>query len=164
MTEQAQPSVAQFLEKLRAARAEWDALLNGISSTRMVEPGAYGDWSVKDVVAHVTWYEREMVDLLRERSLDGSDLWLLPHSERNEAIYRENRGRSLGEVLGEAKKVYEQLVAQVQKLSDEDLRDPTRFANMPEDWVPGDVFASNSYEHYPDHITELREWLEKQSV
>jgi len=161
MDAQAQPSVAYFLEKMRAARTEWDTLLNGISSTRMVEPGAYGDWSVKDVVAHVTWYEREMVDLLRERSLDGSELWLLPHSERNEAIYRENSDRSLDDVLGEAKRVYEQLVAQVQKLSNEDLSDPARFANMPEDWVPGDVLAENSYRHYPDHITELREWLEK---
>src|SRR4051812_25757537 len=95
MDEQAQPSVTQFLEKLRAARTEWDALLQGISSAQMVELGAYGNWSVKDVVAHVTWYEREMVDLLRERRLDGSDLWLLPHTERNEAIYRENRSRSL---------------------------------------------------------------------
>src|SRR5690349_8107926 len=45
---------AGLLHELRAARAEWDALIAEISPARMAEPGAASDWSVKDVIAHLT--------------------------------------------------------------------------------------------------------------
>jgi hypothetical protein len=49
---------AQLLAELRAARAEWDALMAQVGEERMTEPGAAGVWSVKDVVAHLTSYAR----------------------------------------------------------------------------------------------------------
>jgi Mycothiol maleylpyruvate isomerase N-terminal domain len=74
---------ATFLATLRAGRAEWEALLATIPIDRMTEPGAAGDRSVKDVVAHVTWSEREMIGVARAHALVGSDLWRLSQDERN---------------------------------------------------------------------------------
>lgn len=144
-----------FLEKLRTSRARWEAALARLDQSQMETPGKAGPWSVKDIIAHLTWFEREMVGLLNARALVGSALWNLPQDERNAAIYAENRHRPLYQVLAEAPKVYRQMLAGVEGLSDEELNDPKRFINMPEDWVPWEILAQNSYEHYDAHLPDI---------
>ena len=154
-------NVSEFLAKLRDGRAEWNALLSSIDEARMIEPGVEGLWSLKDVIAHVTWFEREMIGLLQARALAGSELWELSPDERNAAIFEENRRRTLDDVLDEARQTYPQLLREVESLSDEDLNDARRFRDMPEEWQPWDVIAGNSYDHYRQHITAIRAWLEQ---
>ena len=45
----------------RLARA-WEELRDsyaGLSETELLEPGVTGAWSVRDIIAHVTWWEEE---------------------------------------------------------------------------------------------------------
>ena len=151
----------RFLDTLLAERAEWDRVLSQIDEARMAVPRVAGEWSVKDVVAHVTWFEREMVGVLTAYALVGSDLWDLPGDERNRVIFEQNRQRPLEDVLTEARQVFDQLLAAVRPLSDEDLVDPGRFRDMPADWVPWQILAGNTYEHYRDHLPALRAWLKE---
>ena len=152
---------AEFLDSLRVERREWDRLLAQFGEARMEQVGVEGEWSLKDLIAHVAWYEREMVELFRARRLAGSDLWRFPHNQRNEAIYQSNRSRPLAEMLAEGREVFSQFLEGFASLTDEDLADPARFADMPPDWVPRDVIAGNSYEHYREHIPVIRAWLAK---
>ena len=115
--------------------------------------------SVKDIIAHITWYEREMTGVIEARALVGSELWSVPLDERNEAIYRENKDRPLAEVLDEARQVHDRLMHQLESLSEQDLQDPGRFAEMPSDWKPWAVIASNTYEHYQHHVLQVSTWL-----
>jgi uncharacterized protein (TIGR03083 family) len=150
---------ATFLATLRAGRAEWEALLAAIPIDRMTEPGAAGDWSVKDVVAHVVWSEREMLGVARAHALVGSELWRLSQDERNAVVYEENRQRALDVVLGEERQVYAQLVDALEALADEDFDDPSRFAQMPAEWRPWQVFAGSTYGHYEQHLPAMHAWL-----
>jgi len=152
-------SRATFLDILRAGRAEWDNALVDVPRELMEEPGVTGDWSIKDHIAHVTWHEREMVGVLRERALVGSDMWDLPLDERNNLIFEQNRHRSLDEVLNESGLVFRQLLREIEALSEDDLNDPSRFKEMPSDWLPWKLIAENSYEHYPDHTEAVVRWL-----
>jgi hypothetical protein len=152
---------AEFLHLFQTARAEWDALMSRINEARMTEPGVEGDGSVKDIVAHVTWYEREMVDLLRARALVGSDLWNLPQDERNAAVFEQTRDRLLQDVLAEARAAGRQLMELAEALSDDDLNDAGRFADMPSDWTPWRIIAGNTCLHYPEHLQAIRAWQEK---
>ena len=154
-------TVAKFLDSLRSGRAEWDALLAQIGAARMTQPGVEGDWSVKDIIAHVTWYEREMLGVLRERALIGSGLWNLPLDQRNATIFEQNKHRALDDVLEESRQVFPQLLELAAGLSDEELNDPRRFSGMPEEWLPWELVAGNSYTHYPDHIASIRAWLDR---
>jgi uncharacterized protein (TIGR03083 family) len=150
---------AQLLDTIRAERGRWDAILSGIDEKRMSEPGVAGAWSVKDIVAHITWSERETVGMLQARALVGSDLWELPQDQRNAAVFEMNRQRQLYDVLTEARDVFQQLLDAVEALTDEDLVDPKRFRGMPGEWQPWRVIASNSYEHYAHHARDIRSWL-----
>jgi hypothetical protein len=154
---------AQFLDRLQTARAEWDALLAAVPEARMAVPILDGPWSVKDVIAHITWHEREMLGALQAHALVGSDLWDLPLDERNAIIYARNRDRPLAEVLAESRAVYPQLLTAAQALAEADLTDPGRFADMPGDWVPWQLLAENTYTHYRDHMPAIRAWLEQES-
>ncbi len=151
---------AELLDRVRVGWEAWQALLAEVGEARMLEPGV-GSWSVKDIVAHVTWGEREMVGVLRERALAGSELWEVSQQERNDAVYRENRDRPLSDVLEESSQVHAELVARLEALADDaDLNDASRYAQMPAEWRPWQVFAGNTFEHYAVHAADVRAWLD----
>ncbi|MFQ5943976.1 MAG: ClbS/DfsB family four-helix bundle protein [Anaerolineales bacterium] len=155
-------NVREFQHAWRRDRAEWDRVLAAVGEERMLEPGLPGGWSVKDAVAHVNWYEREMIQVLEQRALVGSDLWNYPADERNIPIYEEGKDLPLDDVLAESNRLFERLWELVSELADEDLNEASRFDQMPEDWEPWQVIASNTYEHYQQHIPDIREWLAEQ--
>lgn len=139
----------------------WDALLDEVGEQQMTLQVLPGGWSVKDLIAHISWYENEMVDLIRTKTLRGSELWLLPTDERNQSIYAMNRSRSLEEVLRESHQIFARLEGLIESLEEADLVDASRYADMPPDWPPLEVLAENTYEHYDDHISDIRNWLDR---
>ena len=121
---------AELLEKVRAARAGWEALL------AQIDP------------------ERSVLDGLRtgERGLQGEV------DEINERVFRANRDRPLGEVLAEAREIYRDLLATIEALPEDALTAPDRFTwtgGRPV-WV---AIAGNTYWHYPEHAESIRAWL-----
>lgn len=151
---------ATFLETLHTARAEWEALLAEVGEARMLEPGATGEWTVKDVIAHVMWCEREMVGVCEAHALVGSDFWNLTNEESNAIMVAQYRETPLQDVLVEERQVYDRLLAVLQTLSDEDLNDARRFRDMPVEWVPWQLIAGNASQHYGDHMPPIRAWLD----
>jgi uncharacterized damage-inducible protein DinB len=148
-----------FISTLRKAREEWEDLLAQVSEEQRLQPGAAGKWSVKDVIAHVAWGEREIAPVMRTHVLAGSELWNLSDDERNEIVYQQNRDRSWHEIMNEEQQAYADLLAAAQTLSDEDLNDSHRYKQMPEEWVPWQLYAGNTFNHYQDHMPSIREWL-----
>jgi uncharacterized damage-inducible protein DinB len=152
-------TVSQFLKTIQQARAEWNDLLEPIDQSKMTSAGVAGFWSLKDIIAHITWHERQMVGLIQAHALVGSDLWNLPTDERNAAIYEEVKDLPLEQVRNESTEVYEQLIKALPTLSDEDLVNPEDFPGMPPDWKPGNIIAQNTYEHYQQHIPDVHRWM-----
>jgi uncharacterized damage-inducible protein DinB len=156
-----QISRERFWEELTRARAEYEAVLAQIPEDRMMEAGVQGDWSVKDVMAHVAWSEREMVGILKTGKFEGSDLWLLEQDDRNAKVYEENRGRDLEDVRDEAHQVYSELERLVERLSEDQLNDPSYFKGMPGDLTPWRILMGSTYKHYREHAEDLREWMNR---
>ena len=90
-----------FLATVQADRDRFDRILQSVPADLLTEPILPGGWSVKDVLAHISWGEREGTGLVRARALAGSELWNLPEDERNEAVVRESRSQGLDEVVAE---------------------------------------------------------------
>jgi uncharacterized damage-inducible protein DinB len=146
-----------FLRKVRDGRTQWDARMAQFDDRQMLQVAGSGSWSLKDILAHLTWHEREMVGLLRGRALAGSELWNLPLEQRNAAIYAQIRDQSLEQARAEAREVWEQLDRQLNTLTEDDLNDPARFAGMPAEWAPWQILADNTYLHYRDHLADIGE-------
>ena len=150
---------ARLLDLVAAGRAEWEATLALVGEARMTSPGLAAGRSVKDVVAHVAWFEREIGPVFSTHVFSGSNLWALPPDERNGAIFAQNRDRPLDQTLREEVVLYDALWTALQSLHDADLRDPMRYRDMPDAWLPWRLIAENTYEHYAAHGAEIRAWL-----
>lgn len=148
----------ELLATIRRDRAEFDRALDLVPRERMTDPALPGGWSVKDVLAHIAWGEREALGMVRARALVGSDLWNLSQDDRNEAVIRESRARDLDDVLADYRSTYEDFVAAMEELSDDELNDPTRFPGLVETipgWLPWRVLYDP--DHYADHGASIRE-------
>lgn len=153
------PTVQELIDMVKRERAAWEALIEQIEPERMTQPGVAGQWSLKDIIAHISWHEREMVGLVKAHALAGSELWNLPTDERNAAIYTEIRKQSLEQVLEESSRVSQQLLNILPSLTNQDLTNPESFPGMPPDWQPWMIIAQNTYEHYQDHIPDIERWI-----
>ncbi|MBF6591715.1 MAG: DinB family protein [Ktedonobacterales bacterium] len=149
---------------LRAERTQWNGLLAQISLERMEVPGVEGEWSVKQLVAHLTWYERGVVEGAQQVLSTGTFTRRRPPGlgvdEQNVHIAAESRVRSASDVLAEADEVFGQLLAIVETCPEDILNDPRRLG-LPGDMVPWMGVANNSYAHYHEHEPALRAWLER---
>jgi hypothetical protein len=147
---------------LRDERARWNALLDQMGLERMDLPGVEGDWSVKELVAHLTWYEQSVVEGAMQVASTGSFKRRRPEGmgldEMNARIAAQAHGRSAEEVLAEARQVFDQLLAVIEIIPQDILNDPRRLG-LPGDVVPWMAVANNSYAHYRQHEPALREWL-----
>ncbi len=54
----------QLVNTLHVERAAWEALLKQVGDDRMTIVGVVGDWSIKDIVAHITAWEQRPVEWL----------------------------------------------------------------------------------------------------
>ena len=137
-------------ERLEAALARMDA-------TRMVQPVLYGLWSVKDLLAHIGFWEQYIADAYR--TLQRGDVPAPTPDETslheiNARVFAEQRGRPLADVRREEGEAYRALLALVETASGDDLFDPRRFT-----WSGRRPFAeliqNNTYEHYDEHLEDL---------
>lgn len=147
-----------FIETLRRSRQAWEDALAAISKEERAVPGFAGEWSLKDVVAHIAWYEREMVGILRARRFVGSDLWEQELEARNAEIHALNALRLPADVFAEEGVLYEEMMALLDALDEQALNQAAAFPGMPAEWMPWEVIASNTYEHYDDHLAQAKAW------
>jgi uncharacterized protein (TIGR03083 family) len=156
---------ASLLQELRAARAEWDALMAEVGEGRMTEPGAAGDWSVKDVIAHLTSFSRWFVQASEAHfrgempPLDGTEA--MSFEQRNQFWYQQARDRSLADVQAESQQVFRRLLEVVESHSEEFLTQPQQFEGLPGSFLIWNMLEGDGYEHYRDHIRAIRAWLER---
>ncbi len=156
-----------LLRTIQTEYAHLDSLIAPLSETQLCTPGSEGQWSIKDILAHVAVWEqicaRWLEEFLRGETPQPSERL---DRDSNNRIYRENRDRSLSEVRGLCRSAHEQFLHQVELLTqtytEEDLNAPHRFA-WTESW-PGysliSAIADNSYEHYQDHAQQIRNLLD----
>lgn len=152
----------ELVELVNGEWEKWQAALAQVDEGQMERPGVEGEWSVKDIIAHISWHEKEMIGIMAARALVASELWARPLDERNGIIYEQNRERPLAEVLTEAEQTHRQMVTLLEGLSEEEVNDSSGFRDMPAEWLPWVLIGENSYQHYPDNAAAVEVWLNSQ--
>jgi hypothetical protein len=157
---------AHLAEILRAERARWNALLDQVGLDRMDVPGVEGEWSVKQLVAHLTWYEQAVVEAAQQVLSGGTFTRRRPEGvgldEMNAQIAAESRLRPASDVLAEADAEFDQLITLIAACPQALLNDP-QVLGLPDDMPPWMRVANNSYAHYREHEPALRDWLARNS-
>lgn len=116
-----------LIEEMKTERAALEKLLAALTPDQMVQPGALGEWSVKDVLAHLIeweqmflgWYAAGLRGERPPTPAEGYNWGQLP--ALNKAIYKKHRERSLEDVLQQFQASYLQTLELVESLPDGDL-------------------------------------------
>jgi hypothetical protein len=163
-----QMTKSKLLETLRSKRAEWDAMLAEVPAERMAEPGVAGEWSVKDIIVHLSYHERWIADRLHEglrgESYVPNELDTLPFDERNEIVFQRNRDRPLADVLEESRQAFQRLLEGVEAHSEEFLLEPQQFEGAPGPITIWKFLRGDVYEHYGLHAPSIRSWLRQEAA
>ncbi len=143
----------QFLDKLELAWAAFQESYAGLTDEQLVEPGVTGDWSVKDILAHVSWWEEELIKhlpliLQGERPPRYSVLYG-GIDAFNAQMTEKWRGLPISEVRKRLDETHHRLVAYLQSLPEEQLSSETRLRRR---------LGWDTYKHYPLHTQAIQEW------
>ena len=162
---------SDLLNWLQEEYQKWEALLAQIGPTRVDQAGVNGDWSMKDLVAHLTGWQRRLVarfQAAQRGEPEPPPLWpahLQTDDEINAWIYESTHGRSAREVLDESRQVFQQVLAVVEGLPDEvriERIEPAYYLVWlgDERFQPGEFF-----DHFrDDHEPNVRAWLARVKV
>jgi uncharacterized protein (TIGR03083 family) len=150
--------VQRLLERLDAAWAALSASYAGVSDSQLVEPGVVDDWSVKDVLAHVTSWEEEALKHLpliiaggtppRYAAQGGIDAF-------NARATEAGRRLSLAEVLRRRDETHARLLDFIRSQPEGTFGGQTRARRR---------LRLDTYGHYPEHTEAIRAWRERLPV
>lgn len=141
---------AQVLERIRAERSAFDALLAGVSDERLAQPSVSGGWSIKDILAHVVWWELRMLEKLHRQvtpfEQPGED-HVAAVQRVNQAVYEEHRDQPSTAIKAA-------FSASLMRLM-EGLQGYTESYVLAHE----EDIAMDSYDHYPEHVEAIRTLL-----
>jgi len=157
MPAEARPA-ERVLARLESAWAAFQESYAGLPDARLLEPGVAGDWSVKDVLAHVSSWEEEALRHLpviarggtppRYAASGGIDAFNARTAERT-------RDLPLSEVRRRLDDSHRRLVELVRGAPDDQLTGDTRFRRR---------LRLDTYGHYRLHTDAIRRWRAQVTV
>jgi len=143
----------QLLKQLDKTWASIKESYAGLPEAQLMEPGVTGNWSVRDILAHVTTWEEEALKYLPlilqggrpprySTKYGGIDAF-------NAQMTEQKRSLSLSNVLRQLDETHRQLMQYVEGAPAEQLVRETRFRRR---------LRADTYSHYPKHATAILKW------
>jgi hypothetical protein len=143
----------QVLTRLDAAWMDFEASYAGLPESQMVIPGVSRQWSVRDVIAHVSWWEEEALkhlpDIRQGRRPPRYSVTYGGIDAFNALMTEKWRKLSVEKVLREHALVHRRLREYVDSVPDEMFARETRFRRR---------LRLDTYGHYPKHANAIRAW------
>jgi hypothetical protein len=160
----------EFVEMLQEGNKELFDLLEGLDESQMEVPGVQGERSIKDLLAHITNWNKHGINWLEsvykgETPVmpvkgDNMDEIQVELSEQNAEVHERNRNRPLKEIVKEYKETFALVIEHVNKLEEKHL---DSVFNYP--WAKNSVSGREvimwRYWHQQEHTKPIKEWLEK---
>jgi hypothetical protein len=151
----------EILDALEDEREKLMDAIEGLSEEAMQAPGVVGDWSVKDILFHLSMWEAELVKLLWQaaQGVKPTTVYFgaLTVDELNAAWQAQAQTRPLELIMDDFVAVRKQTAKRVLSFSDQDLDDPDRYA-----WLKGQPLwkwiAEDSFIHEAEHGAQVRAW------
>ena len=145
----------QLLKQLEKA---WTAIKEsyaGLSDSQLTESGAMGNWSVKDILAHVTTWEEEALKYLPLIITGGMPPRYIQYGgidAFNAKMTEQKRGLALSDVMKQLDETHRRLIDYIRSVPEEHFTRETRFRHR---------LRLDTYSHYPMHAKAIREWRER---
>lgn len=157
-------SKTDLLAAINQERGALEATLETLTPAQMVEPGVVGEWSVKDVLAHLIeweqmvlgWYRAGLHGEIPELPAPGYKWNQTP--QLNQMIYEKHRDRPLDEVIEQFQASHREILGVIHELSNEKLFTAGQYAWAGKNTI-GTYFVSATSSHYLWAGKEIRKGL-----
>jgi uncharacterized protein (TIGR03083 family) len=127
-------SKARMIALLQTERKRLEQNLASLTPADMLKPGAVGEWSVKDVLAHLADWETHMPLWMTEARAGGrvaeveTGLKWKQFDEFNQRIYARHRDQSLDDVLVYFRETHRQFMEMVEAMPEDEMLERGRYA------------------------------------
>ena len=150
-----------IISELTNSREKILETVRGLSDQEMETPGVMDDWSVKDILVHLTRWEAELVKLLWQvkQGITPTTVHFSKESvdNINARWYEESRSRPLKSILNDFLGVRSQTIRRAESLTEVKFTDPSTFP-----WLKGEPLwmwiAGDSFEHEAEHEAQIKTW------
>lgn len=145
--------VARMLDQLDVAWQDFQGTYAGLTEAQLLIPGVTGDWSVRDLIAHVAWWDAEAIThlplVLRDEPLPRYSRLYGGIDAFNALMTERKRGLSLDEVRREFVETHGRLVAFIESVPPAEIVARPRFRHR---------LKLDTFGHYPIHAADIRAW------
>jgi uncharacterized protein (TIGR03083 family) len=153
-----------LLDRIQQAWAALLALVATLDETQMLQPDA-GGWSIKDNLAHLTEWERFLINNQFEGqaapvalNIEPATLKNLDEAGINAVLLERNQARPLHEVLADLHQTHARLLAALDRVTFSDLQQPTR--SLGPNMEPALMWVIyNTYDHYAEHRQTITRYV-----
>jgi hypothetical protein len=146
----------QLLARLEKAWQNFRESYSGLSDSQLLQSGVTGNWSLRDILAHVTVWEQEALKHLPTILLGGRPpRYSVTHggiNNFNRKMTEEKNHLTLAEVRQELEDTHRRLVMYVVSVPENQFRGETPFRRR---------LRLDTYSHYPKHAAAIRRWREQ---
>lgn len=148
-------SPKELWQRIKKGRAAYSAVYAGLTPRQMTQrPGPQDDWSVKDQIAHLIWWEN-LAMLRAPLQLAGEETGTINNlDEINAQVLAQSEAMTLDEVLAVFEANLARLKALCAGISDELLNDKAS-KRRPPYWI----LVTDTFEHYAEHQPDLERYV-----
>ena len=148
----------EIFDQLDKTRERLLAIIEPLPDESLAVPGAMDDWSILDLLAHLTVWESELVTALMQIDRGNKPARLLEaYSDvdgYNARSFAANRGRQPDRIFDDLHGVRRQLEGWLGEFNDSDLNDTKRYT-----WTSGralwEIIEENSFGHESKHLPDI---------
>jgi Protein of unknown function (DUF1706) len=132
---------------------------SGLSDSQMLNSGVTGDWSVRDILAHVTTWEQEALTHL-PTILEGGKppRYSVTHggiNGFNRIMAEQKRNLTLAGVQEALEGTHRRLIRFLETVPENEFRTETPFRHR---------LRLDTYSHYPKHAEAIRKWRKRLQI
>lgn len=159
-----QSSKTQLLADIKSEHQRLENYLELLKDDEMLTAGVVGSWSVKDLLAHLTAWEQLFLSWYRAGLTNASvrpspvGMGRTAIDEINQRVYADNRDKPLAQVLEDFRQSYQQTLAEVESIPEEDIFGQQRFVWTGKHTL-ADYVTGNTCNHYRWAKDKIRQWL-----
>jgi hypothetical protein len=143
----------QLIDKIEQTWASFKEAYAGLPDEQLTEPGVTGDWSVKDILAHVSGWEEEALRYLPIVMKGGRpprySVLYGGIDAFNAQLTDLKRQVTLAEVQEQLDRTHRRLIEYLYQVPEEQFTSETRFRRR---------LRLDTYSHYPIHTRAILEW------
>ena len=153
---------AELLTRMRQGHQGFYNLLARIPDERMDEIALYDNWTIKDFIAHIGWWEQNAAERVAMYRRGERPLPIDTDTQNTEILDR-YRGTSLGDVRAMEAAGAAALETQVREATEDEVFDVNLFPAT-NGHALIELIAGDSYEHYAEHRDDVRAWMRQNGL